>query len=54
MSLSYYWRNFAKKEKKIELRYLACSQIWLNLSVDHCPFGYITKLKKQNTDFHFG
>jgi hypothetical protein len=24
--------------------YLACSQIWLNLPVDHCYFGYITKL----------
>jgi hypothetical protein len=31
-----------KKKKKIELRYLPCSQIWLNLSVDHCHFGYIT------------
>jgi 1,2-phenylacetyl-CoA epoxidase catalytic subunit len=24
------------------LSYLACSQIWLNLLVDHCHFGYIT------------
>jgi hypothetical protein len=24
--------------------YLAWSQIWLNLPVDHCYFGYITKL----------
>jgi hypothetical protein len=24
--------------------FLACSQIWLNLAVEHCDFGYITKL----------
>ncbi len=23
--------------------YLACGQIWLNLHVDHCHFGYINK-----------
>jgi hypothetical protein len=36
---------------KIFVSYLACSQIWLNLPVDHCHFGYSTKLptKKKNT-----
>jgi hypothetical protein len=29
---------------------LACSQIWLNLHVDHQHFGYIAKLTKRNTD----
>jgi hypothetical protein len=27
--------------------YLICSQIWLNLLVNDCQFGYITKLKKR-------
>jgi len=29
------------------LSYLACSQIWLNLLVDHCHFGYITNVTKK-------
>jgi hypothetical protein len=28
--------------------YLAFSQTWLNLPMDHRHFGYITKLKKKN------
>jgi hypothetical protein len=28
---------------------LACSQIWLNLPLDHCHFGYNTKLPKKTT-----
>jgi hypothetical protein len=31
------------------LSYLACSQIWLNLPVDHCHFGYNSALPKKNT-----
>jgi len=30
----------------ILLSHLACSQIWLHLPMDHCHFGYITKLTK--------
>jgi hypothetical protein len=31
------------------LSFLACSQIWLNLHLDHCQFGWITKLTKKHT-----
>jgi hypothetical protein len=34
-----------------KLSYLVCSQISLNLFVDNCQFGYITKLKKQTLRF---
>ncbi len=37
---SKYWKAVLNKR----VWYLACSQIWLNLLVDHCYFGYITKL----------
>jgi hypothetical protein len=30
--------------KKMSLSHVACSQIWLNLPMDHHHFGYITKL----------
>jgi hypothetical protein len=30
--------------KEMYLPYLASSQIWQNSFVDHCHFGYITKL----------
>jgi hypothetical protein len=30
--------------KRNVLPYLASSQIWPNIFVDHCHFGYITKL----------
>jgi hypothetical protein len=30
------------------LSYLACIQIWLNISVDYRHFGYITKLTPKN------
>jgi hypothetical protein len=33
--------------KNVLLSYLVNSQIWLNLFVVDCQFGYITKLKKQ-------
>jgi hypothetical protein len=29
---------------------LSVNQIWLNWIVDHCQFGYITKLKKQSNE----
>jgi hypothetical protein len=29
--------------KIIYIHYLACSQTWLNLPVDHCHYGYTTK-----------
>jgi 1,2-phenylacetyl-CoA epoxidase catalytic subunit len=29
------------------LSYLSCSQIWLNLLVDHCHFDYITNSTKK-------
>jgi hypothetical protein len=31
------------------LWYVACSQIWLYLPMDHCHFGYFTKLTKEKT-----
>ncbi len=48
------------KERRNVLRfllsYVACSQIWLNLPMDHCHFGYNTKLtphpKEKNTGLH--
>jgi hypothetical protein len=33
--------------KNVLLSYLVNSQIWLNLFVVDCQFGYITKFKKQ-------
>jgi hypothetical protein len=43
-----YIRLITKKTRDYEhdqkISYLACSQIWLNLLMDHCHFGYITKL----------
>jgi hypothetical protein len=38
---------------KILVSYLASSQIWLNLPVDHCHFGYSTKLPKTKKKKHF-
>jgi hypothetical protein len=37
---------------------LACTQVWLNPPVDHCNFGYNTKLakkkkKKKKTPLYF-
>ncbi len=33
---------------EILVSYLACSQIWLNLPVDHCHFGYIAQNCQKN------
>jgi hypothetical protein len=33
---------------KFLLSYLACSQIWLNVPVDHGHLGYITQFTKKN------
>jgi hypothetical protein len=32
---------------KMSLSHVACSQIWLNLPMDHHHFGYITKFTGQ-------
>jgi hypothetical protein len=32
----------------------SCSQIWLKFLVDHCHFGYITKLTKKTLITKFG
>jgi hypothetical protein len=42
------WPKLQKDVLKILLSFLACSQIWLNLLMDDCHFGYITKLSKTN------
>ncbi len=43
-------QKYRKMFLKLYFHILACSQIWLNLHVDHQHFGYITKLTKRNTD----
>ncbi len=43
-------QKYKKMFLKLYFHILACSQIWLNLHVDHQHFGYITKLTKRNTD----
>ncbi len=40
-------QKYEIKYKKL-FSYFACSQIWLNLHVDHCHFGYITKIDIKN------
>jgi hypothetical protein len=30
---------------------IGINQIWLNLLVDDCQFGYITKLRNKNPDY---
>jgi hypothetical protein len=37
-------QKYRKNVLEILLSYLACSQIWLNLHIDYCHFGYNTKL----------
>jgi hypothetical protein len=43
-------KSLIKNNKFVLISYLTCSQIWLNLLVNHHHFGYITKLtpKKKN------
>jgi hypothetical protein len=36
-----------KDSSNFQVLYLVYSQIWLNLLVKNCQFGYITKLKKR-------
>jgi hypothetical protein len=42
-----YWYPKYKRFVKCLLSHLVYSQIWLNLLVDDCKFGYITKLAKK-------
>jgi hypothetical protein len=44
----YLGNNIYERLKNL-LSFLACSQIWLNLPVDHSHFGYITKLTPKET-----